>query len=598
MKKYSFLVHHADHSSFLEELQNIGVVHIREKKKEVSEETQQAFQLIKELTEVKKFLQKRDTEAQEPAWNREGKELMKEVNDKREELESLAQQKNAVEKQIRQVSPWGDFSEETIEKLKQNGVYLHFFVSSEKRFQEKWKADYNLEIIAQRRGEIYFVILTREGKNAPDINAEEIKRPEKSLSQLKKEKEEIESRIRAIHKSFDEIGQYYIPLLERTIDEVRENAEFKYVVDNSESQAQERIKVIEGYVPQTKEKALIDFLEEQNILYLGGDVPKEEMSKTPVLLKNDKFTRTFESIGSMFSLPNYKELDLTPFFAPFFMMFFGFCLGDAGYGILFLIVATIYKIKSDKPNIRSIMTMIQYFGIATVIFGILTGTVFGVQLANIEALSNFKEKFVDNQELFNLALIVGGFQIIFGMCLKIANKIKQQGFKYAVSTLGWVVLIVSSLVFMMFLPEETQQTLQPGYYAIAGISGATILFFNNPDKNILVNFGTGLWDVYNTVVGVFGDFLSYIRLFAIGLSTAVLGYVFNQMALTLSGDIPVVRELAFVLILLIGHGINIFMSSLGSLVHPMRLIFVEFFGNAGFKGGGKAYKPFTKIRNH
>lgn len=597
MKKYAFLVHHKEYSSFLEALQDIGMVHIEEKKKELSEETQQSFQLINELTEVKKFLQKREIEAKEPAFDRNGEELGQEINDLRNELESLAQQKSAIEKQIKYVAPWGDFSEETIQKLRNNGIYLHFFVASEKRFEEKWKQDYNLEIVEHKSGEIYFVIITRGEEPVPEINAEELKKPDKSLSHLKKEKQAITERVDEIHAIFDHVSSRYIPLIEQTTDKVRENADFKYVVDNTKQQADDRIKVLEGFVPETKEKALVDFLEAQQVLYLGGEVPRDEKKKTPVLLKNDRFSRTFEMIGSMFSLPNYKEMDLTPFFAPFFMMFFGFCLGDAGYGILFLLVATIYKPKA-KPNLKSILTMVQYFGIATVIFGALTGTVFGVQIASMEALSDFKAMFIDNQELFNLALIVGGFQILFGMGIKVANLIKQSGFKYAVSTIGWIVLILSTLLYMMFLPEAMQPTYQPAYYGLAGIGGGAILFFNNPDKNFFINIGTGLWDIYNTVVGIFGDFLSYIRLFAIGLSTAVLGYVFNQMALTLSGDIPVVRELSFVLILLIGHGINIFMSSLGSLVHPMRLIFVEFFGNAGFTGGGKAYKPFTKIRNH
>jgi V/A-type H+-transporting ATPase subunit I len=117
---------------------------------------------------------------------------------------------------------------------------------------------------------------------------------------------------------------------------------------------------------------------------------------------------------------------------------------------------------------------------------------------------------------------------------------------------------------------------------------------NNPGKNIFVNFGGGLWEVYSIVTGVMGDLLSYIRLFALGVSSAILGYVFNDLALQMSGSTPVVSQLVFVLILLIGHGLNIFMATLGAFVHPMRLTFVEFYKNAGFAGGGKAYNPFAQ----
>jgi V/A-type H+-transporting ATPase subunit I len=118
---------------------------------------------------------------------------------------------------------------------------------------------------------------------------------------------------------------------------------------------------------------------------------------------------------------------------------------------------------------------------------------------------------------------------------------------------------------------------------------------NDPNRNIFMNIGSGLWDSYNMVTGLLGDVLSYIRLFALGISSAVMGFVFNDLAISLSGNTPVVSQLVMVIILLIGHGMNIFMSGLGSMVHPMRLTFVEFYKNAGFEGGGKKYSPFSKI---
>jgi V/A-type H+-transporting ATPase subunit I len=98
------------------------------------------------------------------------------------------------------------------------------------------------------------------------------------------------------------------------------------------------------------------------------------------------------------------------------------------------------------------------------------------------------------------------------------------------------------------------------------------------------------------ITGVFGDILSYIRLFALGTSGAILGLVFNNIAISMSPDVPVVGQIIFVLIVVFGHGINIFMSSLGSFVHPMRLTFIEFYKNAGFAGGGKPYRPFSKLK--
>ena len=133
-----------------------------------------------------------------------------------------------------------------------------------------------------------------------------------------------------------------------------------------------------------------------------------------------------------------------------------------------------------------------------------------------------------------------------------------------------------------------------GHKITLGIAGVGIMFFNSPGKNPFVNVGLGLWDTYNMVTGLFGDILSYIRLFALGLSSAILGNVFNSLAFGMSPDIPVVGAIVTIIILVAGHSINLFMSALGSLVHPMRLTFVEFYKNAGFIGGGKIYQPFQK----
>jgi len=138
----------------------------------------------------------------------------------------------------------------------------------------------------------------------------------------------------------------------------------------------------------------------------------------------------------------------------------------------------------------------------------------------------------------------------------------------------------------------------PGYlvYSILGVAGLFILILNHPKRNPLINIGAGLWSTFNMATGIIGDLLSYIRLFALGLCGGVMGFVFNKLAFELSDGMPIiVSQLLLVVILLIGHSLNIFLSCLGGFVHPMRLTFVEFYKNAGFEGGGKKYKPFKYI---
>jgi V/A-type H+-transporting ATPase subunit I len=282
------------------------------------------------------------------------------------------------------------------------------------------------------------------------------------------------------------------------------------------------------------------------------------------------------------------------------MLFFGFCLGDAGYGLLFVIVATFVK-RRIKPEMKPLLTLVQFLGLSTVIMGTLTGTLFGIPLfeTNLPVYSDIQKRFIErntdiNQQMFNWALMLGAIQIIYGMFLRAFNRIKQFGFRYSLSTFGWIIAMLSGgVIYLAGKGQNTEYLLIIGYILFSA-GGFLILFFNTPDKNILINFGLGIYDVYSMITSLIGDLLSYIRLFALGVSSAILGFVFNEIAIGMSPDVPVLKQLVFLMILLFGHGINIFMATLGSFVHPMRLTFVEFYKNAGFTGGGKAYKPFKK----
>ena len=189
-------------------------------------------------------------------------------------------------------------------------------------------------------------------------------------------------------------------------------------------------------------------------------------------------------------------------------------------------------------------------------------------------------------------------QIFFGMIIKAVGLVRRFGWAASLSTWGWIVVILGAggtyalSSFAGLAPEISKW----GYIIFGGAGALLIFLLNNLKRNPLINVGAGLWDTYNMATGLLGDVLSYIRLFALGISGAVMGFVFNDLALQLSGDIPVISQIVMVLIMLVGHSINIFMSGLSAFVHPMRLTFVEFYKNSGFEGGGKKYKPFSSYK--
>jgi len=167
-------------------------------------------------------------------------------------------------------------------------------------------------------------------------------------------------------------------------------------------------------------------------------------------------------------------------------------------------------------------------------------------------------------------------------------KVPSVCFKYALAQIGVIIAVFGALD--MFLIKQTGEIATWVIYA--GIF--LMFFFSDPDINIFSRLGKGVWDLYSNVTGIFGDVLSYIRLFALSASSGILGYVINSVSLPLLHSIPVLGPILFIIVMIVGHGANIALSGLGSFVHPMRLTFVEFYKNAGFAGGGKKYTPYIK----
>ncbi|WP_462317395.1 V-type ATP synthase subunit I [Marinilabilia sp.] len=603
MFKYSFLVFHADYDHFLEHLKEMGVAHILEHQEEPTTEMQDLYRKISDLSKTIKTLESRKKHTEEtdhPLPETSGEALNERIRDIESQLEQARQHLATLQKEEKQLEPWGHFSKEDVEKLEQAGLTFRYLMCSEAKYEKDWEEKYPVELISESEGFSYFVFLSDSKSNElPEELAEvdEITLPGDNLDDVIKEIASTQEKIDKLNQDLDLIAFKGIEILEAYQKELEEQLSELNVRFQTVDEVEGKIRLIEAWVPEVKMDAIEKWVDQEDIYYIKE--PAKNHEKPPILLKNNRFARLFEPVSKLFSLPAYVELDMTPFFAPFFMMFFGFCLGDAGYGLLLVLAATLYKPKAQK-NFRPILTLVQFLGLATVIFGAITGTFFGINLMETPPafLTDVRNMFLDNDQMFNLALIFGGIQILFGMILKAVNQIRQHGIGYSFATWGWFILIVSSLVFYYLDQKSPDSGLLFGSAHMAFIIFAAlgILVFNHPKRNIFVNIGAGLWDTYNRVTGVVGDLLSYIRLFALGLASAILGRVFNQLAFDLSPDVPVLGILITLIILLIGHGINIFMSGLGSFVHPLRLTFVEFYKNAGFIGGGKEYKPFQKAQ--
>ncbi|MBS4013710.1 MAG: ATPase [Bacteroidetes bacterium] len=599
MLKYSFLVYHKEYESFLNDLRDLGVVHVSEKQKDVSDEIRDKYDQIRQINSIIKELQKREISTVKTDGI-DGEKAFEEVQSLLLDIEQKQQQLSILKKEIQHIQPWGNFNNETINNLKDNGVFIKFFTVSIRKFDAEWEQKYPIQVINQQSGLTYFVLFHKEGEEI-EIDAEEMRAPEHSVAELVMHQQNLENSLEEINKKLDKHAAESIDAIEKHFLSVIEITDYKKVIENTQKEAEDKIMMLEGWAPEHRSEELNTFMENNKILFISEKPDKVE--NAPILLKNQKFARKFEVLGELYSLPKYDELDLTPFFAPFYMLFFGFCLGDVGYGLILAIGALVAKGKVKK-EMKQVMSLVFYLGLSTILFGLIGGTFFGIPLydTNLPIYRDlavmFKEKGTDiNQILFNLSLVLGGIQIIFGLIIKVFNEIKQLGISYAIGTIGWVILLLGIVIIALVshfagIPMEELKTIT---YALVGVSGVMILLLNNLKRNIFMNVGVGLWGVYNMATGILGDMLSYIRLFALGISSAIMGFVFNSLAVSMSGSIPVLNIVIMIIILVIGHAINIFMSGLGAFVHPMRLTFVEFYKNAGFSGGGKKYNPFRKL---
>lgn len=610
MKKYTFLVFHRDYEQFLLRLREAGMVHISQKAEGITDNQLLNGQIAlcqridKTVNAVETYLPADAHPLQEKVL--EGNELTGLLNAfdaLQAEKAQLEQSISTTEKEAQRMQVWGEFSSERLSQLQTAGYHLRYFVVDSGKYNAEWEQLYHAFKVTEQGSKVYFLTVNPSNEEFA-IDAEEIKLNGHNCIQLQNDVEALRGLLVAKNADLQKYALANLLTLKAASKSTQEAIDWQCVELNTESVADDSLKLLEGFCPEEQSAELKKMLEAETVYYLEEDPAQTDA--TPIKLRNNFFARLFEPITRLYSLPNYCEIDPTAFFAPFFMLFFGLCLGDGGYGLLILLAGIILLIK--KPDLKNWGWLAVFMGCSTMIVGILTGMFFGIELEKVAFLKPVKEYFITDNNfkaachgyspMMVFAIAIGIFQVLFAMGFKVAKITLQKGFKYAAYDCAWLVFLVSCLV--MFVPALLGFTLPLwGTYALYGLMGLCallILFYSNPDRKFLVlNIGSGLWGTYNMVSGLLGDILSYIRLFALGLAGGILGNVFNQLAMQVGSGMPAwIGWLPMVLIMVFGHGLNFALSFISAVVHPLRLTFVEFYKNAGFEGGGLEYKPFKK----
>ena len=584
MKKYTFLVFHLEYEAFLEQLREVGVVHITEKAAGMADDAH-LQELLAKAEQTRKVI----------AQGAPDQLLTEKAN--------LEQRIAATQKEAARMAIWGDFSAERLEQLKAAGYTLRYFSCAKKLFQEEWGI-----VVAEDGATVYFVQVAKACEVVAELETcQEQHLNTKSANDLQKDVEGLNGLLVAQNARIELWAKENIPALEEELKDLQHKIDWKRVTLNTETECDGALKLLEGFCPIDQVPALQEVLTKQDVYYQEEDPTAED--NTPIKLRNNKFTQLFESLTGMYGWPNYGEFDPTPILAPFFLLFFAMCMGDCGYGILLMIIGMlIAKKKLNIAMFEGLGPIITVLGVGTTVVGFFLGTFMGIDLYAAEWVPQaLKDVMIKGSlELAGssydvqmvLALCIGVFHICLAMVVKAICYTKQTGFKENIATWGWTLLIVGGLIVailgMTVLPAEVfKWTL----IAVAVVSALGIYIFNTPGRNPLINIGAGLWETYNMATGILGDVLSYIRLYALGLAGGMLGAAFNNLGLMVMGGTTegaTWQWLPFVLILVLGHVLNLAMSALGAFVHPLRLSFVEYFKNAGYEGKGTLYQPFKK----
>lgn len=619
MKKFTFLVTDKEYEGFISSLRQQGVVHVQQLQQGASsQELQQALDLESRYVAALRVLDSAAKTYQvaphAPALGQasDSLEVLTRIENIQAEEQTLMHERDAIEKDIQVLEPWGNFDMKALQRLAQaSGLTVGFFRCSSKFFRQEWADHYFAIPVNEMSKSTYFLTFSEE---KPDIEAEQIFLPQESLQEKRAQLDSVLQKLDLIHGELLYIEKQLRSVLLDGQSQTRDSIQLERVHLSDERVAGDSLRLLVGWVRADRTEELTTVLDADHIFYEMEDPAFED--DVPVQITNGRFTSLFEPILRMYSLPNYHDLDPSFYFAPFFMLFFGLCLGDGGYGLLVLFggLAVAKFCKGDVCNYGRLMA---WLGMMTVICGLLMGTFFGIDLSQQDwaFLAPVKPYFLNDNgvgpifgysPMMVLSVIIGLIQVLLGMILKGCKAVKNYGFAYGIGTFCWVAAIILAVI-LYGLPAcgvQLPQVVQYILMALIGISALGIFFYNSPGSyrrpllGLLGNIGGGVWATYGMATGLLGDLLSYIRLFALGLTGGVLGGVFNSLAIDMTSSLPVmVRWIPMILILLAGHGITFALSMISAFVHPMRLTFVEFFKNADFEGGGKEYSPFRKEYN-
>ena len=403
---------------------------------------------------------------------------------------------------------------------------------------------------------------------------------QKEISELKKEKRRLKAQIKTYSEDLTDLQAVY---------EYMQNKKLRIVESEKLAQTENTI-LIKGWIPTEKvsefEKVIKD--EAGDNYYLTFTDADRDDATVPIKLKNGKVASTFENLTGMYAYPRYNEIDPTPLFTPFYILFFGMMGADVGYGLV-LLLATMFvlKVVNLSSQMRKSIKFFFYLSFSVIFWGLLYGSYFGATIPGMWRLVDPASQYND---LLIGSILFGVVHIFVGLAIKAYMLIRDgKSLEAVYDVLFWYMALIGGMLFLIFKLMNLSAVVAnvSMWVMIAGMAGI-VLTGGREAKGVGAKLGGGLYSLYG-ISSYVGDFVSYSRLMALGLSGGFIASAINMIAGMISGSW--VGMIFIPVILIAGHLFNMFLSFLGAYVHTSRLMYVEYFGKF-YEGGGKPFKDF------
>ena len=618
MKKISLVTQTKDKDLTLDVLGKLGVVHLQDFQCS-SPEVESTLAKKNQAETAYTFLALFKPDEDLPTPSLKGEEAVAAVLQIKEELQDVSERISHLDKKINELESWGDFEPEDFEYLASKGYHIKIYQAGRDKADKISEIDGDVVILSQDKKSVAFAHITKEPVTLEEF--EEFTIPSQSLSAMKAERAALSSKITEIELN----AQSYHglrPVIQEYFD-ILEN-ELQYWIAKANAMEEGSLTAIVGFIPVDEADTVKDWAS-QNSVAIAITSP-DSSDEIPTLVRNPKWLEVVRPVFSfMGTVPGYKELDISIFFLLFFTIFFAMIIGDAAYGAIFFLCglgAVLYysRVKSEKPPLAALLFAL--LGLATVAWGSITGSWFGspelIRGTFLEKLvipqlvegfavytpaGNFYKELDGNDVIMLLCFIIALIHLTIAQVWNFLRELAMRSLR-AVGQVGWMLInfglfyLVLDMVMRFNLDQALGTDGLLGDISLLFILGGLglVIFFSSQEAGFFKGILAGLGGLPYTVLGgisAFGDIISYVRLFAMGLAGAEIARSFNDMAADfLSGNTFIIG----VLILLVGHVFNFVLCSLGVLVHGIRLKMLEFSGRLGIQWSGFEYNPFSAQR--